>query len=83
MPVTISALTWNSGSPPSIPSPAASPLHTAIPRPQASWLAWVCAATFGAPVVPPVCTNAARSSAAGRSAPARWLSGCPAITSSR
>ena len=66
MPVTISALTWNSGSPPSTPSPGASPLHTAIPSAQASWLAWVCAAIFGAPVVPPVCTNAARSSAVGR-----------------
>ena len=83
MPVTIRALTWNSGSPPSIASPGASPLHTAMPRAQASWLAWVCAATFGAPVVPPVCTNAARSSALGRLAPARSPDGCPAMISSR
>ena len=83
MPVTIRALTWNSGSPPRIASPAASPLHKEIPRAQASWLAWVCAAIFGAPVVPPVCTSAARSSAADGSGPARRLSGCPAITSSR
>jgi hypothetical protein len=52
MPVTISALTWNNGSPPSAASPAASPAASAMPRPQASWLAWVCAAIFGAPVVP-------------------------------
>ena len=46
-------------------SPGISPVDSAIPRPQASWLAWVCAAIFGAPVVPPVGTNAARSAAAG------------------
>ena len=31
MPVTIRALTWNSGSPPSTPSPGASPLHSGDP----------------------------------------------------
>ena len=46
MPVTISALTWNSGRPARTPSPGARPADSAIPRAQASWFAWVCAAIF-------------------------------------
>ena len=60
---------------PASPPRPASPLHTAIPRPQASWSAWVCAATFGALVVP----RCARTRQ-GRLPPAgpRRPGGCPA-----
>ena len=83
MPVTISAFTWNSGRPASTPSPGVRPDHSAIPRAQASWFACVCAAIFGAPVVPPVCTNAARSAAPGGRTPARNSAGWPPASSSR
>lgn len=63
--VTITAFTWNRGSAANRVSPGARLPFAAIIQAVVTWLAWVCAASFGALVVPPVWNSAARSSAAG------------------
>ena len=50
----MTALTWNSGSAAKITESSSSRVIAAIIQALATSLAWVCAASFGSPVVPPV-----------------------------
>ena len=86
----MSALTWNSGRAAKVTASSSSRSLAAIIQASATSLAWVCAASFGAPVVPPVWNMAARSVERGagrrtwrrprrRRARRRSRSGTPAI----
>ena len=73
--VTRSALTWKSGSAANTTASSCSRLLAAIIQASLTSLAWVCAASFGVPVVPPVWKRAARSVAEGGS-PTKASCGC-------
>jgi len=80
--VTTRALTWNSGSAANATlSWSISELAASI-QALATSMAWVCAASFGAPVVPPVWNSAARSADRGGS-PTKAAVSWPAASSGR
>ena len=80
--VTTRALTWKSGSAAKTTDSVFSTPIAAIIQASVTSLAWVCAASFGVPVVPPVWKRAARSVAEGGS-PTKRSCGCSAASADR
>ena len=80
--VTTKAFTWKSGSAANATDSVSSTPIAAIIQASVTSLAWVCAASFGVPVVPPVWKRAARSVAAGGT-PTNRPEGCSPATADR
>ena len=80
--MTTKALTWNKGSAANATDSASSTPIAAIIQASVTSLAWVCAASFGVPVVPPVWKRAARSVAVGGS-PTKRCGDCSAASADR
>ena len=75
-------MTWKSGSAANTTASSRSSPLAAIIQASLTSLAWVCAASFGVPVVPPVWKRAARSVAEGAS-PTKASCGCSAASADR
>ena len=78
----MSAFTWKRGNPAKMTESSSSIEIAAMDQASNTSFAWVCAASLGVPVVPPVWKSAAMSPAPG-SSPWNSASGCAAAASAR